>query len=165
MTGSTDITFVLTSGARFDLLAETLRTFLASNTAPISRYVIVDDSGGPQISDVLASFGVKFDLLINDPPARPDGKHRSGVFGREYAVRFSLRGRLAPGLLWRHGVTQCSLPVRVRQALQALPRVESIESAPPARTRGYQRPLSCLRIDELQASSFAGASEDAISSS
>lgn len=28
-----------------------------------------------------------------------------------------------------------------------------------------QRPLSCLRIDELQASSFAGASEEATSSS
>src|SRR6185295_7556497 len=28
-----------------------------------------------------------------------------------------------------------------------------------------QRPPSCLRIDELQASSFAGASEEAISSS
>ena len=35
----------------------------------------------------------------------------------------------------------------------------------PGADSGYQRPLSCLRSDELQASSFAGASEDAISSS
>ena len=68
MTGSTDITFVLTSCGRFDLLAQTLQTFLASNTAAISRYVIVEDSGDRQISDVLASFDVRFELLINDPP-------------------------------------------------------------------------------------------------
>jgi hypothetical protein len=68
MTGSTDITFVLTSCSRFDLLAETLRTFLASNTAAISRYVFVEDSGDPQISDVLASFDVRFEPLIKDPP-------------------------------------------------------------------------------------------------
>jgi hypothetical protein len=68
MTGSTDITFVLTSCGRFDLLVETRRAFLASNTAAISRYVIVEDSGDPQISDVFASFDVRFELLINDPP-------------------------------------------------------------------------------------------------
>lgn len=68
MTGSTDITFVLTSCGRFDLLVETRRAFLASNTAAISRYVIVKDSGDPQISDVFASFDVRFELLINDPP-------------------------------------------------------------------------------------------------
>jgi hypothetical protein len=68
MTGSTDITFVLTSCGRFDLLADTLRTFLASNTAEISHYVIVEDSGDPQISDVLASFDTRFELLLNDPP-------------------------------------------------------------------------------------------------
>ena len=57
-----------------------------------------------------------------------------------------------------------ALPVRVGEALQALPRLETTGPAPLARTRD-QRPLSCLRIDELHDSSFAGASEEAINSS
>ena len=68
MTGSTDITFVLTSCGRFDLLAETISTFLACNTAPIARYVLVEDSGDQRVRDVLASFDVEFELLLNDPP-------------------------------------------------------------------------------------------------
>ncbi|HEY7943763.1 MAG TPA: SEC-C domain-containing protein [Casimicrobiaceae bacterium] len=67
MTASTDITFVLTSCGRFDLLAETISTFLACNTAPIARYVIIEDSGDERIRDVLAPFDGKFELLFNDP--------------------------------------------------------------------------------------------------
>jgi SEC-C motif len=68
MTGSTAISFVLTSCARFDLLSETLASFLASNTAPIERYVIVEDSGDRRVRDVLASFDQTFELVFNDPP-------------------------------------------------------------------------------------------------
>ncbi len=68
MIGSTDITFVLTSCGRFDLLAGTVSTFLACNTASIARYVIVEDSGDPRIRDVLASLDIEFELLFNDPP-------------------------------------------------------------------------------------------------
>lgn len=68
MTASTDITFVLTSCGRFDLLAETISTFLACNTAPIARYVIVEDSGVAGVRAVLASCGAPFELLFNEPP-------------------------------------------------------------------------------------------------
>ncbi|MGH8713616.1 MAG: SEC-C metal-binding domain-containing protein [Casimicrobiaceae bacterium] len=67
MTASTDISFVLTSCGRFDLLAETISTFLAWNSAPIGRYVIVEDSGDERIRDVLTPFGNRFELLFNDP--------------------------------------------------------------------------------------------------
>jgi hypothetical protein len=68
MTGSTDITFVLTSCGRFDLLWKTLSSFFAFNTAPISRYLIVEDSGDPQVREVLSSFDARLELLTNDPP-------------------------------------------------------------------------------------------------
>jgi len=40
-----DTMFVLTSCARFDLLVETMLTLLEHNTAPIARYVVIEDAG------------------------------------------------------------------------------------------------------------------------
>ena len=57
MTRPSDTTFVLTSCGRFDLLAETMLTFLACNTAPIARYLIVEDSGNAGVRDVLGGLG------------------------------------------------------------------------------------------------------------
>lgn len=68
MTSSTDITFVLTSCGRFDLLAETMASFLACNTAPIARYVVIEDSGDAAVRDVLAASDVAIDVIVNDPP-------------------------------------------------------------------------------------------------
>lgn len=66
MSPSSDITFVLTSCGRFDLLAETLRTFLACNTAPVARYVVVEDSGDASVRDVVAGLGVPVDVIVNE---------------------------------------------------------------------------------------------------
>jgi hypothetical protein len=66
MTSTPDITFVLTSCGRFDLLVETISSFLAFNTAPIARYVIVEDSGDASVRDILASFDARFELLLNE---------------------------------------------------------------------------------------------------
>ena len=68
MTSSPDITFVLTSCGRFDLLNDTIASFLAFNTAPIARYLVVEDSGDASVRDVLARFDVEIELLVNDPP-------------------------------------------------------------------------------------------------
>ena len=62
------VTFVLTSCNRFDLLAETLETFLQFNTYPIAEYVLVEDSGNDQVYDVLRRFSQKFRVILNDPP-------------------------------------------------------------------------------------------------
>jgi len=62
------ITFVITSCARFDLLELTLASFLAHNAAPISRYVLVEDSGDARVREVVAKLGVPFEIIINDPP-------------------------------------------------------------------------------------------------
>ena len=43
----------MTSCGRFDLLAETLRTFVACNTAPIARWLVVEDSGREEVRDVV----------------------------------------------------------------------------------------------------------------
>jgi lauroyl/myristoyl acyltransferase len=63
-----DVTFVLTSCSRFDLLAETLETFLRFNTYPIAQYVLVEDSGNDGVYDVLRHFRPKFRVILNDPP-------------------------------------------------------------------------------------------------
>ncbi len=62
----TDITFVLTSCGRFDLLAETLRTFVAFNTAPIARYVVVEDSGDASVRDAVSGLGIDVDVIVNE---------------------------------------------------------------------------------------------------
>jgi cold shock CspA family protein len=62
------ITFVITSCGRFDLLDQCLASFLAHNTAPISRYLLVEDSGNPRVRDVVARFDVPIEVIVNDPP-------------------------------------------------------------------------------------------------
>ncbi len=63
-----DITFVLTSCGRFDLLRRTLASFFEHNDAKIKKYIIVEDSGDAHVRDVLDEFPeVEFDLLINRP--------------------------------------------------------------------------------------------------
>jgi hypothetical protein len=63
-----DTTFVLTSCARFDLLAETMLTFCERNTAPFARYLIAEDSGDASVRDVLGGLPVAIEFLVNDPP-------------------------------------------------------------------------------------------------
>ena len=63
-----EISFVLTSCGRFDLLRRTLASFLEHNDAKIEKYIIVEDSGDDSVRDVLAEFrDVEFDLIINQP--------------------------------------------------------------------------------------------------
>jgi hypothetical protein len=62
------VTFVLTSCNRFDLLADTLDSFLHYNTYPIAEYVLIEDSGNRGVDDVLRRFRVPFRLIVNDPP-------------------------------------------------------------------------------------------------
>ena len=61
-----EISFVLTSCGRFDLLRRTLASFLEHNDTKIEKYIIVEDSGDDSVRDVLAEFrDVEFDLIVN----------------------------------------------------------------------------------------------------
>lgn len=60
------IAFVLTSCGRFDLLEETLATFLAVNTAPIARYIVIEDSGDAGVRDVAASVAAPIEVIVNE---------------------------------------------------------------------------------------------------
>ena len=62
------ITFVITSAGRFDLLETTLDTFLQYNSAPIARYILVEDRGGEAVLSVLKKYQVQFEVFINNPP-------------------------------------------------------------------------------------------------
>src|SRR5262249_4242159 len=62
------ITFVITSCGRFDLLQECLQSFFTYNTAAISRYLLVEDSGDHQVHSVVAKFDFPIEVIVNDPP-------------------------------------------------------------------------------------------------
>jgi Glycosyl transferase family 2 len=62
------ITFVITSCGRFDLLEHCLSSFRAFNTAPICRYVLVEDSGDHGVHEVVAKFDLPIEVIVNDPP-------------------------------------------------------------------------------------------------
>lgn len=62
-----DITFVVVSAGRFDLLETTLDSFFESNSAAIARYILVEDRGGAAVLDVLKKYPAKFDVMINQP--------------------------------------------------------------------------------------------------
>ena len=60
-----EVTFVLTSCGRFDLLGETLASFFRVNRAPVARYVLIEDSGDESVRDVVAKHAPEFDILVN----------------------------------------------------------------------------------------------------
>jgi hypothetical protein len=63
-----DITFVITSCGRFDLLRQTLDTFFQYNSAPIRRFILVEDSGQIDVFDALKGLPAHFEVLINKSP-------------------------------------------------------------------------------------------------
>jgi hypothetical protein len=62
------ITFVITSCGRFDLLLGCLESFFTCNTARISRYLLVEDSGDHRVHDIIAKFDIPIEVIVNDPP-------------------------------------------------------------------------------------------------
>jgi hypothetical protein len=65
------VTFVLTSCGRFALLERTLASFFATNTYPIQRYIIIEDSGDPEVFAICERFpGVPLEIHLNRPPLR-----------------------------------------------------------------------------------------------
>ena len=60
------VTFVVTSCGRLPGLRRTLHSFLAANTYPVDRYLIIDDSGDMRMAaKVIEEFGDVFDVLVN----------------------------------------------------------------------------------------------------
>jgi len=63
-----DITLVVTSCGRFDLLARTLETFDAFNTAPINRVIITEDSGDDAVFGALPGhWKERTQIFLNRP--------------------------------------------------------------------------------------------------
>jgi GT2 family glycosyltransferase len=57
---------VITSCGRFDLLRRTLASLLPSLDRPFEAFYIVEDSGQSAIYDSVSSFGVRFEILMNE---------------------------------------------------------------------------------------------------
>lgn len=61
-----EITVCLTSCNRFDLLHRTLTSFFATNTYPIKKFIITEDSTQPEMQrQILANYGDKVELIFN----------------------------------------------------------------------------------------------------
>jgi len=62
-----DVTVVLTSCGRFDLLQKTISSFLDYNTYPIKQFIITEDSGHQEVMDCVPErLRDKFTFLINE---------------------------------------------------------------------------------------------------
>ena len=60
------VTFVVTSCGRLPGLRRTIASFLAANTYPIDRYLIMEDSGDVRMAGrVIEEFGDVFDVVVN----------------------------------------------------------------------------------------------------
>ena len=65
---SSEITLMVTSCGRFDLLKRTLETFDRFNTAPIRRVFITEDSGDEQVRDCIpAHWREHTEFIFNNP--------------------------------------------------------------------------------------------------
>lgn len=63
-----DVTVVLTSCGRFDLLKTTIETFLQFNSYPVRKFIITEDSGKEEVYNVIPK-GLEsyFSVIINQP--------------------------------------------------------------------------------------------------
>lgn len=59
---------VITSCGRFDLLRRTVTSLLLHEPDNVAQYILVEDSGQPDVLEVLEDFPVAFEVIINDPP-------------------------------------------------------------------------------------------------
>lgn len=66
------VTFVITSCGRFDLLEQTLDSFLELNDFPIYEYIIHEDSGDPEMYDkIMEKYGHIAEIIAS--------KHKKGL--------------------------------------------------------------------------------------
>ena len=65
---NSDVTVVLTSCNRFDLLEKTLTSFFEHNTYPIRQFILVEDSGKDEVRDAIPpKYRDRINLIINQP--------------------------------------------------------------------------------------------------
>ena len=70
-----DVTVVLTSCARFDLLHKTLASFQQHNDYPLARFLLIEDSGDAAVFDVTQEFPqLDIEVVLNIPSL---GQHAS----------------------------------------------------------------------------------------
>lgn len=62
------VTVVVTSCGRWDLLEQTLDSFLVCNTYPIDRYILVEDSGKEEMRDQIKAKYSFIEVVLNEIP-------------------------------------------------------------------------------------------------
>jgi len=62
-----EYTIVLTSCGRFDLLKETLYSLFNSLDKPPARTIVIEDTGNPEVENVVANMKYPIEVLLNNP--------------------------------------------------------------------------------------------------
>lgn len=66
--GKSDVTIVITSCGRFDLLERTLKSLDEFNTYPVRKVIITEDSGSDKVFDVIpAAWAQHVQVFVNNP--------------------------------------------------------------------------------------------------
>lgn len=69
-----EVTLVITSCNRLDLLTKTIASFEKFNTYPIKKGIIIEDSGIKSVhEDLLAMFGDRYKIIFNETPLKQIG--------------------------------------------------------------------------------------------
>ncbi|WP_282780629.1 glycosyltransferase family A protein [Phaeodactylibacter xiamenensis] len=65
------VTLIITSCNRLELLSETVKSFEKFNTYPIAEKIIIEDSGKSRIyKKLLEEYGDRFKIIFNNPPLK-----------------------------------------------------------------------------------------------
>jgi hypothetical protein len=77
-----NVTLVITSCNRLDLLSKTIRSFEAFNTYPLKEAIIIEDSGIQSVYNTIKKeFGDRFEVIFNNPSLKQIGSVDK-VYGR-----------------------------------------------------------------------------------
>ena len=150
-----DYSLVIASCGRFDLLRRTVASFLKfANVQPI-QYILVEDSGDEGVREVLASFNLPFEILINQPNIgqQPSIERLHAAIDRAYAQRkfpYIFHGK-DDWEFFRTGFIQESFIV-----LNALPKASAIM----LRGRDWRKPLRNLPLKEIKTGNIAAKQHD-----
>ena len=148
-----EYSLVITSCGRFDLLRRTVGSFLKFVDVQPKQYILVEDSGDESVREVLASFNLPFEILINQPNTgqQPSIERLHAAIDLAYdQVRFPYIFHCEDDWeFFRTGFIQESFTV-----LNALPKASAIM----LRGRDWRKPLRNLPLKEIKTSNIAAKS-------
>ena len=82
------VTAVLTSCGRFDLLERAIRSFIEHNTAPLARFLLMEDSGSNAARDIAAAIDPGIEVMVGQRGQLGSIDHAYGTVQTPYIFHF-----------------------------------------------------------------------------